>query len=135
MINGNFMVVFHLRFILGLHFRTILLHNEILQVCESNPSILWETALQWENHHLSWACENFCKVLNCRWHCSWTRWKCCSNILVHPYVPQKHSSYASTTYNTQQRIRPVGTMGWDGICTTDLFFYTHCWLYMAVLQP
>lgn len=61
---------------------------------------------------------------NCRWCCSWTKRKCCSNILEHPYVPQKHSSYASTTYNTQQRTRPAVTMDWDGICTAHLFLYT-----------
>lgn len=56
----------------------------------------------------------------------------CSSASI---VPQKHSSYASTTYNTQQRTRPVGRVDWDGICTADPFTYTHCWLHMAVLQP
>lgn len=117
------MVIFHLSFILGLRFRTILLHNEILQVCGPNPRIPWEIALHRENH-LSWPCEKFFKVLNCRWHCSWIRWKCCPNILAHPHAPQKHSSSASTTYNTQRRTKPVGTMDWDGISTTHLFIYT-----------
>lgn len=117
------MVIFHLRFISGLCFRSIPLHNGILQVCGPNPRIPWEIALHWENHHLSCACENF-TVLNCRWHCSWTRWKCGSNILVHPCVPQKHSSSASTTYNTQKRTRSGVTMDWDGISTAHLFIYT-----------
>lgn len=126
------MVILHLSFILGLHFRTVLLYNGILPfcaVCGSNSRIPWETALHWENHHLSWACENFFKVLNFRRHFSWTRWKCCSIHMeqhihtAHPSIPQKHSSYASTTYNTQKRTRSLGTMDWDGICTAHLFIY------------
>lgn len=70
--------------------------------------------LHLESHQFSCAWENLCKVRNCRWKCSRSVWKCCTNVLVHPYVPQEYCSRAPTAYTTQEKSRD-----WDRICTAD----------------